>query len=51
MWAAMSNPNPAIITTLLENGAKVDDRNNDGLTPLMWAAMGNPNPAGHQRPC
>ena len=43
MWASMVNPNPEIIRTLLENGAKVDDRDEQG-TGAMWAAMGNKNP-------
>jgi len=38
MWAAEFNPNLRMITTLLENGAKVDDRNKSGVTALMGAA-------------
>ena len=32
------------MTTLLESGAKVDDRDEHGTTALMWAAKTNSNP-------
>jgi len=47
MYAATNNKNPEVITTLLRAGAKIDDRDDNGFTPLMWAAMPffNDNPA------
>lgn len=44
MHAAGRNEKPDVITTLLKAGAKVDDRDEDGMTPLMYAAWFNPNP-------
>jgi len=44
MCAAALNPNPEVITELLKAGAKVDDRTEEGTTPLMFAAWNNPNP-------
>ena len=41
MWAA-NNPEPGIVLALLEAGADVDARTEDGLTALMYAAR-NPN--------
>src|SRR5271157_3318401 len=38
MWAARNNPNPAVITTLLKAGAKIEARDTTGFTPLMYAA-------------
>ncbi len=42
--AAVSNPNPEVITALLGAGADVNARDKDGMTPLMFAAVHNPNP-------
>jgi ankyrin repeat protein len=44
MHAAGYNPSPAVITALVQAGAKVDDRDKDGLTPLLYAAT-NSSPA------
>jgi ankyrin repeat protein len=44
MSAAEYNQNPAVITTLLEAGAKVNDKDGSGIAPLMFAAQYNPNP-------
>jgi len=44
MSAALSNRNPDVITTLLRAGAKLDDRDNNSMTPLMYAAESNRNP-------
>jgi ankyrin repeat protein len=44
MYAAEYNENPAVITTLLNAGAKLDDRDKNGMTPLMHAAWINMNP-------
>ncbi len=37
--AANANPNPAIITTLLEAGADINARDMAGWSPLMYAAV------------
>jgi len=44
MYAAELNSNPEVITTLLKAGAKLDDRDTNGMTALMVAAHFNPNP-------
>ena len=38
MYAAESNENPEIINTLLDAGARINDRDDTGWTPLMYAA-------------
>ncbi len=45
MLAAASNPETAVISTLLKAGAKVNARGPNGWTALMMAAYNNPNPA------
>jgi ankyrin repeat protein len=45
MSAARFNTNPKVITTLLKAGAKIDDRDQGGMTPLMWAAKCTTTPA------
>ncbi len=42
-FAAMKD-NPIYLDILLKAGAKIDEKNNDGITPLMGACMKNPNP-------
>ncbi|MYI06752.1 MAG: hypothetical protein F4059_05405, partial [Gemmatimonadetes bacterium] len=42
--AAASNPMSGVIVALLEAGADIDARSNEGATPLH-AAWGNPNPS------
>lgn len=44
MSAAANNKNPAVIETLIKQGAKVNAKNNKGGTPLMYAAAHNKNP-------
>jgi len=44
MYAARRNKNPDVITTLLNAGARLDDRDKNGMTPLMYAAKYNENP-------
>jgi len=45
MYAAEYNENPAVITVLMNAGAKLDDRAEfSGRTPLMLAASFNKNP-------
>ena len=45
MYAAFSNPNPAMTTTLLKVGAEVNaGAGARGLTPLVEAAANNQNP-------
>ena len=44
IMAAGRNPNPEVIATLLNAGAKIDDRAGNGRTSLMEAAMANENP-------
>ena len=44
MWAAGLNPNPEVITVLLQAGAHINARAAGGMTPLMWAAARNKNP-------
>ena len=43
MYAAGFNPNPEIIRVLINAGAKIDEKNINGFTPLMWAERNNPN--------
>jgi ankyrin repeat protein len=43
MIAAANNPNPEVITTLLNAGAEVNAGDTDGRTVLMWAAQDNKN--------
>jgi ankyrin repeat protein len=45
MYAAALNRDPIVITVLIEAGAKVNDRDSDGVTPVMIAARANRNPA------
>jgi ankyrin repeat protein len=44
MYASSSNTNPEVITTLLNAGASVSERDTDGRTPLMYASRSNTNP-------
>ena len=44
MLAAEYNPNPEVITLLINAGADVNARNEDGDTPLIRASLANPNP-------
>ena len=44
MFAAEGNQNPEVIRVLLDAGADVNARVEDGMTPLMFAAEGNQNP-------
>ncbi len=44
MIASRHNPNPAAIQILIQAGADVNARGNNGFTPLMLAALGNINP-------
>ena len=44
MWAADTNSNPEMITTLLKAGADIEARDKGGSTALMAAAERNPNP-------
>ncbi|MCL1874987.1 MAG: ankyrin repeat domain-containing protein [Synergistaceae bacterium] len=41
--AAGGNTNPEVISALVMAGADVNEKNNNGLTPLMLAARINPN--------
>ena len=43
-WAAMFNPNPEVVSVLVEAGVNVHTRDNSGNTPLHWAARYNRNP-------
>ena len=43
MYAAWKNSNPEVVRAFLKWGARIDDRNGYGATPLMWAAE-NPKP-------
>jgi ankyrin repeat protein len=44
MYAARFNRDPAAIEALLDSGAKIEARADDGSTALMCAAAGNTNP-------
>ena len=44
MYAARYNSSPDVITALLEAGASINDRTDDGMTPLMYTAQYNSNP-------
>ena len=44
MIAAAYNPNPEVITVLVQSGANVNANDEAGVTPLMWAAAMNSNP-------
>ena len=44
-WAAANNPEPAVISALLEAGADINGRDEEGGTPLHAAAAFNPEPA------
>jgi len=44
MVAALYNPDPEVIATLLTAGTELNARNEHGVTPLMYAAQFNPNP-------
>ncbi|MGA2766282.1 MAG: ankyrin repeat domain-containing protein [Spirochaetia bacterium] len=43
MWAASDNPDPKVITALLNAGSDIKSCNRDNVTTLMWAAMRNKN--------
>jgi hypothetical protein len=43
MCASASNPNPEVVTILLNAGANVNAKNNKGVTVLMFATKNNPN--------
>lgn len=45
MYAAGNNPDPEVITTLVQAGADVNVRTPEGWTALMYAARDNSNPA------
>ena len=42
MWAAAANENPEVISILLEAGADLNAKDEDGRTALMWAAENTP---------
>jgi len=44
MWAAAESLNPEVVKLLIQKGAGVEDRDNEGRTPLMWAVAVNPDP-------
>jgi ankyrin repeat protein len=47
MWAASENPNPEVVSILLQNGADINFKDDLlGLTALMLAARSNSNPEG-----
>ena len=48
MFAAFSNENVEVVALLVKAGAKVNDRNKYGLTPLMIAAGNNRNPGNNR---
>ena len=43
MFAAQGNPLAEVIRALVEAGAEVNARADDGRTPLMFAAQGTPS--------
>jgi len=43
IWAAQNNPNPDVITALVNNGADVNTKSSIGSTALMYAALNNNN--------
>jgi len=45
MYAASNNPDPEVITVLVQTGADVNIRTPEGWTALMYAARDNSNPA------
>jgi hypothetical protein len=45
MYAASNNPDPEVITVLVQTGADVNIRTPEGWTALMYAARDNNNPA------
>ena len=45
LHSAAFNGSPAVIEVLLEAGADVNAKDEDGLTPLHMAAQSNPTPA------
>jgi hypothetical protein len=45
MYAASNNPDPEVITALVQAGADVNIRTPEGWTALMYAARDNSNPA------
>ena len=44
LWAARDNPNPRVVSVLLEAGADIHSKDQKGRTALMQAAMHNSNP-------
>jgi ankyrin repeat protein len=42
--AASADENPEITSTLVKAGAKLDDKDTEGMTSLMFAAACNQNP-------
>ena len=42
MYAAYHNENPQVFAALLKGGAKIDDRDKYGRTPLLFATGFNP---------
>lgn len=45
MIASIENSNPAVIETLIKNGADVNAETESGFTALMMAKVNNSNPA------
>src|SRR5208337_2486457 len=45
MHAASDNSSPDVLSVLVKAGAKINARDNDGMTPLMFAAGSNKNAA------
>jgi len=39
-WASMLCPYPDVIELLIKNGARINYRDSEGMTPLMWAVRG-----------
>ena len=43
-WAAESSNSPALVRALLDSGANIEAKDNDGGTPLHWAAESSSSP-------